>query len=100
MNNFDTIINGEKPVLVDFYADWCGPCKVLAPAIVEVKKRVGDAATIIKMDVDKNPVYANRYGVQSIPTMIIFQKGKIMWRQMGVVPTHEILKNLQPLIPA
>ena len=98
MNNFDKHINADKPVLVDFYAEWCGPCKVMAPSIVEVKKKIGDKATILKMDVDKNPVYAKRYAVQSIPTLIIFKNGKIMWRKMGVTATHEILKQLQLLV--
>lgn len=95
MKSFEEHINGDKPVLVDFYADWCGPCKMMAPSIVEVKKKVGEKAVILKMDVDKNPGYASRYNIQSIPTLIIFQKGKIVWRQMGVVPAGTILKQLE-----
>lgn len=95
MKSFEEHINGDKPVLVDFYADWCGPCKMMAPSIVEVKKKIGEKAVILKMDVDKNPGYASRYSIQSIPTLIIFQKGKIVWRQMGVVPAGTILKQLE-----
>lgn len=98
MNNFDKLINGDKPVLVDFFADWCGPCKVMAPSIVEVKKRIGDKATVLKMDIDKNPAYAQKYSVQSIPTLMIFRNGKVLWRKMGITPAHEILQQLQPLV--
>ncbi|MEO6491187.1 MAG: thioredoxin [Ferruginibacter sp.] len=98
MNDFDKHINGDKPVLVDFFADWCGPCKVMAPSIVEVKMKIGDKATVLKMDIDKNPAYAQKYSVQSIPTLMIFQNGKVLWRKMGVTPAHEILKQLQPLV--
>lgn len=97
MKNFDEHINGNIPVLVDFYADWCGPCKMMAPAIIEVKQKIGSRATILKMDVDKNPSYSARYNIQSIPTLIIFQNGKIKWRQMGVVPANVILKQLEAL---
>lgn len=95
MKSFEEHINGDKPVLVDFYADWCGPCKMMAPSIVEVKKKMGERAVVLKMDIDKNPAYASRYNIQSIPTLIIFQKGKIVWRQMGVVPAGAILKQLE-----
>jgi thioredoxin 1 len=95
MKSFEDHINGEKPVLVDFYADWCGPCKMMAPSIVDVKKRMGERAIVLKMDIDKNPAYAARYNIQSIPTLIIFKNGKIMWRQMGVVPAAAILKQLE-----
>ncbi len=98
MNAFDTHINGAKPVLVDFYADWCGPCKAMTPFILEVKKQLGEKATVLKMDIDKNPAYARKYNVQSIPTLMIFQHGKIVWRKMGVTPATEILKQLQPLV--
>ena len=94
MNNFDKLISGSKPVLVDFSAEWCGPCRMMPPILEELKRKVGDKATIIKLDIDKNPAYAQKYGVQSVPTLIVFQDGKIRWRKSGVTPAHEILPQL------
>lgn len=92
MNNFNNIINSEKPVLVDFFAEWCGPCKTMAPILKDVKTQLQDNATIIKIDVDKNPEVASIYQIRSVPTLIMFKKGKPVWKQSGVVPTQELVK--------
>ena len=97
LNNFETYINGSKPVLVDFFADWCGPCKMMPPILKEVKKQVGENATILKMNVDKNQFYSKKYGVQSIPTLIIFKQGQIVWRKSGVASAKEIIGQLAVL---
>lgn len=84
MNNFDETIKSPIPTLVDFYAVWCGPCKMQSPILEEVKKEVGDIATVIKIDVDANRELAARYRVQSIPTLIMFKNGEPVWRAVGL----------------
>ena len=92
---FDEMIHSDKPVLVDFFAKWCGPCKMMAPILKEVKKEIGDTATIIKVDVDKSPEAANQYQVQGVPTLILFKNGKPLWRQSGVVPKAGLIKIIK-----
>ena len=97
-NKFNEIIQGEKPVLVDFYADWCGPCKVMAPILSQLKNNMKDSLTIIKVDVDKNPQAANAFQVQGIPTLILFKNGEIKWRQSGVVDIGQLQGVVQQYI--
>lgn len=95
MSSFGDIINAEKPVLVDFFAEWCGPCKMMAPILKEVKNQMGEGVTILKVDVDKNPGTAAQYNVRGVPTLIVFQKGEIKWRQSGVVNARQLQQVLQ-----
>ncbi|WP_367754046.1 thioredoxin [Flavobacterium sp. WC2421] len=91
-SSFDKIINSEKPILIDFFATWCGPCKMLGPILKEVKDDLGDRISIIKIDVDKNQQVASQYQVRGVPTMILFQNGKQLWRQSGVLQKNDIIK--------
>lgn len=94
-SNFKDIISSDVPVLVDFYADWCGPCKMLAPILKQVKDQMGDAVKIVKIDVDKNQSLAAKYQVRGVPTMILFKGGKPLWRQSGVLQKKDILQVLK-----
>ena len=94
MSKFSELINGETPVLVDFFAEWCAPCKTVAPIVKQVAQQMGDKVKIIKVDVDKNPDIARKLNIQGVPTLVIYKKGNIVFRQAGVLPANVIINEL------
>jgi thioredoxin 1 len=98
MENFNELIHSEKPVLVDFYAEWCGPCQMMKPRILDVAERIGEDAKVVQIDVDKEKEIAERFRIQSVPTLIIFKKGKQLWRQTGEISTHALVLMLRNYI--
>jgi len=98
MATFSELINADKPVLVEFFAEWCGPCKTMKPILEDLKTKIGNQVTILKVDVDKSPQASNNYKIQGVPTLILFKKGVVKWRQSGVVSALQlekiILENL------
>ncbi len=98
MSSFQELIQSETPVLVDFFATWCGPCKMMSPILQDVASKIGESARIVKVDVDKNPQAAAAFEVRGVPTLIIFKKGQQIWRQSGVVPADQIMQQLKMVI--
>ena len=94
---FRDLIRGEQPVLVDFFAEWCGPCKMMPPILKEAKEKLGERARIVKVDVDRNPAVASAYGIQGVPTVILFHRGEVKWRQSGVVPASVLVDAVNHL---
>lgn len=92
MDKFQEIINGEGLTLVDFFATWCGPCKMMSPILEEFKTKIGDKATVIKIDVDKNEALSLHYRIQSVPTLMLFKKGEVIWRHSGVISADHLVK--------
>ena len=98
MSSFQELINSETPVLVDFFATWCGPCKMMSPILQDVASKMGGSARIVKVDIDKNPQAAAAFEVRGVPTLIIFKKGQQIWRQSGVVPADQIVQKLKSAV--
>ncbi|HHJ51314.1 MAG TPA: thioredoxin [Phaeodactylibacter sp.] len=97
-SSFSEIIKSQTPVLVDFYADWCGPCHAIAPILKDVKRELGDKVKIVKIDVDKNNQLASKLQVRSIPTIMLFQNGELKWRAMGVQPKEVLKQQVEALL--
>jgi len=98
MGKFDKMINSTTPTLVDFYATWCGPCKMMSPLLEQVASEIGDETKIIKVDIDKNRDAAAQYGIRSVPTLILFKEGEIVWRQSGLPPKNLITESIKKFI--
>lgn len=98
MSNFNEIINSDKPTLVDFWAPWCSPCRTMTPIIEETKTKLGDKATVLKVNVDENKEVSIKYGIRSIPTLVLFQNGKPVWRQSGVVQSSKLVEEVEKMV--
>ena len=95
---FNDIIQGAKPVLIDFSAEWCGPCKMMNPVLEELRKRLGDKIRILKIDIDKSPAVSNAFGIQAVPTLVLIQNKNILWRQSGVVQANQLEKIINQFL--
>jgi len=95
--SFNDIIQGDKPVLVDFFATWCGPCKYQAPILEELASAIGDEARIIKIDIDRNQAVAAKYNVRSVPTLMIFKNGEVKWKEAGVKEKEQLIQLLRSI---
>jgi len=93
--SFNKLIQSDTPVLIDFYADWCAPCKMLTPILKDVKSELGDQIKVVKIDVDNNNAIAGRFQIRGVPTMMLFKEGKVLWRQSGVLPKDAILNAIE-----
>ena len=97
MDKFNELINGDKPVLVDFFATWCGPCKMMHPILEQLKEKMGDDIRILKVDVDKNEALSMQYRIQSVPTLMLFKKGEMLWRQSGAMSLNDLMQKISQL---
>ena len=98
MNKFQDIIAGDTPVLVDFFAEWCGPCKMMKPVLEELKKKMGNKIIILKIDIDKNISLSSEYRIQAVPTLVLWKQGEIIWRQSGALSLNELEQILSSYI--
>jgi thioredoxin 1 len=98
MSKFNEIINGDKPVLIDFSAEWCQPCRMMPPILKQVKAELGDRIRILKVDVDKNPAIARKWMIQNVPTLMIFKNGETKFRQAGVIQAQQIIGIVRPFL--
>ena len=98
MEKFNEMINGEQLTLVDFFATWCGPCKMMHPILEQLKEKMGDDIRILKVDVDKNEALSMQYRIQSVPTLMLFKKGEVVWRQSGAMRINDLRATLDPML--
>ena len=99
-NSFNNIINSDTPVLIDFFATWCGPCKAFAPILQDIKSEIGDQARVLKIDIDRNQALANKLGIRSVPTIQLYHKGNLKWQAAGVQPKQVILAEIKKVATA